>query len=108
MLLSAWKISIVANANIRLGSTLFEPLTLCSPVDDCRVLSKQSGAIFIGLGGSLISKSGNRVRHNEEVAMRLVKQYTDVPIPDIILSAYNSHGGFLGMIIIPSSPLHLL
>jgi hypothetical protein len=39
--------------------------------------------------------------------MRLVKQYTDIPIPDIIFSAYNSDGGTLGMTMIPGSPLLL-
>ena len=42
------------------------------------------GAIVLALDSSLVSKSGNRVRRTEEVAMRLVKQYTDIPIPDII------------------------
>jgi Phosphotransferase enzyme family len=72
-----------------------------------RILSKQGGATVLALDDSLISKSGNRVRPSEEVAMRLVKQYTDVPVPDIILSAYDSDRGILGMTVIPGSPLHL-
>jgi hypothetical protein len=71
-----------------------------------RVLSKQSGAIVVVLG-DLISKSGTRVRHTEEVAVRLVQQYTDVPIPDSIFALYDSNRGHLGMTPIPGSPLQL-
>jgi len=39
--------------------------------------------------------------------MRFVKQYTNVSIPDIIISAYNADGGNLGMTVIPGSPLQL-
>ncbi|KUJ16525.1 uncharacterized protein LY89DRAFT_685474 [Mollisia scopiformis] len=75
------------------------------PADDTRVLSKQRGAIVLELNSSLVYKSGSRIRRNEEVAMRLVKQYTDVPVPDIMFSAYHSEGGNIGMTIIPKSPL---
>lgn len=83
-------------------------LTSCigpSP-SNSRILSKQCGAIVVLLG-DLITKSGTRVQRNEEIAMRLVRQYTDVPLPGVIFSAYNSEQGNLGMTVVPGSPLEL-
>ncbi|MCJ1479825.1 hypothetical protein MMC13_008511 [Lambiella insularis] len=50
-------------------------------------------------------KSGNRVRYSEEAAIRLVKQYTNVPVPLIIFSDYEPGKGTIGMSFIPDFPL---
>lgn len=56
---------------------------------------------------SLVSKSGSRVRYSEEVAIRLVKQHTTVPVPIIIFSFSNNEpgNGNIGMSFIPGSTL---
>ena len=56
---------------------------------DIRFLSRQGGAHVWCFDNSLVCKHGSRVRYDEEVAMRLVRQYTSVPVPDIIFSNVN-------------------
>ena len=56
-----------------------------------------------------VFKSGDRVRYGEEVAMRLVKQHTSVPVPEVFLSSYEPGKGniaepgkgVIGMSLIP-------
>ncbi|KAI0536228.1 kinase-like domain-containing protein [Xylaria digitata] len=51
------------------------------------VLSRQQGAeVVLHCGGVL--KSGHRVKHNEEAALRLVKQFTTIPVPQVYGSEY--------------------
>ncbi|KAF2428366.1 hypothetical protein EJ08DRAFT_699228 [Tothia fuscella] len=52
------------------------------PPAPLEVLSRQSGATFTRWGSLFVIKSGDRVRPSEEYAMRLVRQYTSVPIPN--------------------------
>lgn len=54
---------------------------------------------------NIVYKYGSRVRYSEEVAMRLVKQHTSVPVPKIILSTYAPEQGNIGMSLIPGSTL---
>jgi hypothetical protein len=75
-----YQVLIIASANIRIDSTPVKPLSLCSQLDSIRVISKQGRAKVLEVDGHHVSKSGSRVRLSDEVAMPLVKQYTDVPI----------------------------
>lgn len=62
---------------------------------------------------NIVFKYGNRVRYGEEVAMRLVKQHTSVPVPEVIISSYASgkgniaepRKGDIGMSLIPGFTL---
>ena len=56
---------------------------------------------------NLVRKSGHRVRYGEEVAMRLVKQHTSVPVPEIIFSFSNREPGkgSIGMSFVPGFTL---
>ena len=54
---------------------------------------------------NLVFKSGDRVRYNEEIAMRLVKQHTSVPVPIIVISSYRPEKGNIGMSFIPGFTL---
>ncbi|KAF2470254.1 kinase-like protein [Lindgomyces ingoldianus] len=70
------------------------------------VLSKQGGAKVLLFGDELILKTGRRVSRAEEVAMRLVKEHTDVPVPEVGSSYYNANEGRLCMSFIPGKPLN--
>lgn len=59
----------------------------------CRVLSRQSGAKVEEIAPGIVRKTGDRVTRNEEAALRLVKEHTDVPVPDLISSNYFTKGG---------------
>ncbi len=54
---------------------------------------------------NLVCKSGSRVRYSEEVAIRLVKQHTSVPVPIIIFSNYEPDKGNIGMSFVPGFTL---
>ncbi len=54
---------------------------------------------------NLVCKYGSRVRYSEEVAIRLVKQHTNVPVPIVILSNYEPQKGNIGMSFVPGSTL---
>ena len=54
---------------------------------------------------NLVLKSGDRVRYSEEVAIRLVKQHTSVPVPIIIISHYGHEKGSIGMSFVPGFTL---
>ena len=70
------------------------------------VLSKQGGAHVLLFDDELVFKTGGRVRRAEEVALRLVKDHTDVPVPDLGSSYYTAHEGRLCMSYIPGRPLN--
>ena len=73
--------------------------------DEVRILSRQGGAHVVCHDNNIVFKSGHRVRYCEEVAMRLVKQHTSVPVPKIILSHFAPEEGFIGMSLVPGSTL---
>jgi len=54
---------------------------------------------------NLVWKSGSRVRCSEEIAIRLVKQHTSVPVPIIIFSGYEPEKGKIGMSFVPGFTL---
>ena len=56
---------------------------------------------------TLVLKCGYRVRYSEEVALKLVKQYTSVPVPKIIFpfSSNEPGKGTIGMNFIPGFTL---
>lgn len=68
---------------------------------EVRILSRQGGGHVTCHDNNIVYKYGDRVRHSEEVAMRLVKQHTGVPVPKIILSSYEPETGNIGMSFIP-------
>lgn len=57
---------------------------------------------------NLVCKSGSRVRYSEEVAIRLVKQHTSVPVPIILISNYEPGKGNIGMSFVPGFTLDLI
>lgn len=65
------------------------------------------GATITWLRDDAIGKSGTRVRRHKEVALRLVKKHTDVPVPEVFLSGYTQDSGRLSMSVIAGSPLNL-
>ncbi len=70
-----------------------------------RVLSRQGGARVICHDNNLVLKQGRRVHYGEEVAARLIKQHTNVPVPVIVFSRYNDKEGTIGMAYVPGYPL---
>ena len=75
-----------------------------------RILSKQAGAIIRVIDPGVVQKSGWRVRRCEEAALRLVKDQTQTPLPELYVANYFSkdgeeHGDFL-MSLVDGSPLH--
>src|SRR4051794_37749232 len=60
---------------------------------DYTVISSQAGAVISKIGKSHVRKMGYRVVYNEEAALRLVKKYTSVPVPAVVLSQYYVHNG---------------
>ncbi|KAI1745141.1 kinase-like domain-containing protein [Xylaria scruposa] len=85
------------------------PLQPWKPRMDPGVISKQFGA-EVRLDDGEILKRGNRVRKNEEEAIRIVKQYTTIPVPEIYDSEYktieNYTWGQIWMEKLPGSPLN--
>ena len=58
-----------------------------------RMLSKQSGAIIEEIDPGVVRKAGHRVRRNEEAAVRLVREHTNVPVPQIYMASYRIKNG---------------
>lgn len=48
---------------------------------------------------------GDRVLPSEEIAMRLVKEHTDIPVPEIYLATCFASKDRLAMSVIPGTPL---
>jgi hypothetical protein len=71
------------------------------------VLSNQGGARVLPLDNEGILKVGSRVLPSEEVAMRLAKEHTDIPVPEILFSAYIATEGRIVMTLIPGTPLKM-
>ena len=74
-----------------------------------RLLSSQSGAIIKVIDPGVVQKRGDRVTRSEEAALRLVKEYTRVPLPELYAADYffkdgKEHGIFL-MSLVDGSPL---
>lgn len=74
------------------------------------VLAKQPGAVIKVIDPGIVRKAGYRVRRNEETALRLVKEFTRVPVPGLYAADYFSRNGveyssFL-MDLVDGSPLH--
>ena len=75
-----------------------------SPHD--QIISQQSGATIVLLSpGDLIHKSGRRVFPREEQAMKLVKKYTNVPVPNPIAAEYRDGHGQIYMTRVPGITL---
>ena len=72
---------------------------------EVRILSRQGGGHVTRHDNNLVCKSGSRVRYSEEVAIRLVKQYTSVPVPIIIFSNYEPEKGNIGVSFVPGLTL---
>lgn len=73
--------------------------------DEVVKLSHQGGVKVLKFDNEAILKVGGRVRPSEELAMRLVKEHTDIPVPDIFLAAYVGEEGRLAMSVVPGAPL---
>ncbi|KAJ8129657.1 hypothetical protein O1611_g3974 [Lasiodiplodia mahajangana] len=57
------------------------------------ILSKQGGCTVRVVGPGTIYKSGQRVRPAEATALRLIKRYTDVPVPAIGIANFTTRDG---------------
>lgn len=75
-----------------------------------RVLGQQMGCSVHQLDDEYVLKAGDRVKPSEAAAMVLVQQQTDVPIPSLINSEFDSklEQGWLWMSIIPGRTLDLV
>lgn len=74
-----------------------------------RYLSRQSGAHITCHDEELVIKRGERVHLGEEIAMKLVQTYTDVPIPTFMFSSYEQNGcSWISMTFIPGCTLQTL
>lgn len=54
---------------------------------------------------NIVIKKGPRVRYDEEIAMTLVEQHTQVPVPEILLSNHQPGKGSIGMTLVPGNTL---
>jgi hypothetical protein len=63
---------------------------------DCELLSRQAGAL-VTRKGDIVTKEGFRVTHNEDAALRLVKQHTGVPVPTVFESSFVGEMGIIRM-----------
>lgn len=74
------------------------------------VLSRQAGAIVDIINPGVVRKTGFRVTRSEEAALRLVMEFTRVPVPKLYLSSYFFKNGIeygsLLMDYIDGFPLH--
>ena len=75
-----------------------------------RIFSNQPGARVEEIYEGVVRKTGHRVTRNEETALRLVKEHTTVPVPDVISATYpvksgREHGTLL-MDLSDGSPLN--
>lgn len=73
--------------------------------DQVVVLSHQGTVKVLLFDDEVVLKVGSRVLPSEELAMRLVKENTDVPVPEVYLGTYTPTQGRLAMSVIPGSPL---
>jgi hypothetical protein len=73
--------------------------------DEIRVISRQGGVQVLAIGDDAITKQGLRVRYAEEAAMKLVAQYTDVPVAEVGLSTYRPAEGKIVMTKLRGSSL---
>ncbi|KAI1193217.1 kinase-like domain-containing protein [Nemania serpens] len=74
------------------------------------VVSEQSGCLVRLIAPGTIHKAGRRVRPAEAAALRLVKQYTDVPVPAVVYAVFyvrdgRPHGAILMDEVEDSIPL---
>jgi len=69
-------------------------------------LSNQGTVKVLLFDDELILKTGSRVSRSEEIALRLVKNHTGVPVPEVYSSHYFEDKGHLCMSYIPGKPLH--
>jgi hypothetical protein len=76
-------------------------------VDTPRILSRQSGAL-ISRRGDVVEKSGHRVKPLEEAALRLVRQYTSVPVPTVHSSSFSEGNGNICMSYVDGEVLNRL
>ncbi|KAG5295994.1 hypothetical protein I7I50_08942 [Histoplasma capsulatum G186AR] len=67
--------------------------------------SSRGDVRVLNCDNEVILKAGSRVRPSKEIVMRLVKDHTHIPVPEIVLAAYVSDEGRLAMSAIPSAPL---
>ena len=58
--------------------------------DDFRpvLLSRQGGCVVDLISPGVIRKRGRRVTRNERAALRIVKTYTNVPVPEVLLARW--------------------
>ncbi|KAK2798010.1 hypothetical protein FQN50_009006 [Emmonsiellopsis sp. PD_5] len=73
--------------------------------DHVTLLSSQGGVKVLSFDDEIVLKVGGRVLPSEEAAMRLVKEHTDIPVPEIYLATYTADEGRLAMSVIPGTPL---
>jgi hypothetical protein len=57
------------------------------------------------LTGKVIFKQGSRVRRSEELAMKLIQEHSDIPLPKIHFSFFEINGGTIAMEFSPGKPL---
>ncbi|KAH8160006.1 hypothetical protein CIB48_g8241 [Xylaria polymorpha] len=91
------------------ASAIYSPPLPWKPrMDDPLIISKQFGA-EVRLDNGEILKRGSRVNPAEEAALRIVKQYTTIPVPEVYDSDYTGvHDypwGMIWMERLPGSPL---
>lgn len=77
-----------------------------------RILSNQSGAVIKVIDPGVVQKRGDRTTRSEEAALRLVKEYTRVPLPELYTANYffkdgEEHSIFL-ISLIKGSPLQVI
>lgn len=77
----------------------------CRIYDKVVQLSYQGGVKVLKCDDEVVLKVGRRVRRSEEIAMRLVKEQTDIPVPEVFYTAYVEEEGRLAMSIIPGASL---
>ncbi|KAI1776425.1 kinase-like domain-containing protein [Hypoxylon cercidicola] len=74
------------------------------------VLSRQGGCLVRLIGPGVVSKRGSRVTKNEAVALELVKDQTDVPVPKLYSSVFfvqdGEECGSLLMELVEGTPLN--
>lgn len=68
-------------------------------------LSHQDGVKVLLFNDKIVLKVGDRVLPSEEITMRLVKEHTDIPVPEVYLATYFASEGRLAMSVIPGTPL---
>ena len=69
-----------------------------------QILSKQSGAHVFAIDND-VHKLGNCVHRGEEVALKLVNECTDVPVPEVFFSSFAEVEGRIIMDLVPGKTL---